>query len=99
MAYVIIWKYRVKPEFVDRFAEAYGPNGDWVAFFGSGTGYIRTDLIKTEEPNTFATLDWWESESDYTTFAEAHRERYDEIDRRFDPWTECEERICAGPIA
>ena len=99
MAYVIIWKYRVKPEFVERFAEAYGPTGAGVAFFRGGSGYIRTDLIEGEQPDTFATLDWWESESHYTTFAEANRERYAEIDRGFDPWTEIEERVGAGSTA
>lgn len=43
MAYVIIWKYCVKSEFVDRFADTYGPDGTWVESFRGGPGEFRPE--------------------------------------------------------
>jgi quinol monooxygenase YgiN len=81
-----VWSYRLRPERVDDFRAAYGPEGAWVRLFARDSAYIRTDLLADcADPLRFATIDWWRSRKAYDAFRERFRREFEAIDR------DCEE--------
>ena len=61
----------------DEFERLYGPEGEWVAFFRHGRGYVGTELLRdVEQPGRYLVVDRWESRDAYNTFVERHREEY-----------------------
>ena len=59
------------------FERAYGPDGEWAAFFRAGRGYIGTKLLRDlEQPGRYLVIDRWESADAYNTFVAARREEY-----------------------
>lgn len=60
--YCYVWSYVVRPEYVEAFRTAYGPEGEWVQLFRRDRGYIRTDLLADRDnPEHFMTIDFWSS--------------------------------------
>ena len=71
----LVFSYEV-PEPAE-FERAYGPEGDWAAFFRDGRGYVGTELLHdVEQPGRYLVIDRWESRDAYNAFVEAHREDY-----------------------
>jgi len=94
--YVIIWRFDVRSDSLDAFASEYGPHGTWGRFFRNGAGYVRTDLYRDVfHPESFVTIDYWDSKTSYDDFAAANREEYAAIDRRFEALTRDERKIAA----
>ncbi len=92
--YAVIWEYMVKPEHVDVFAEAYGPNGAWVRLFSRGEGYLGSDLFRCAvDGNRFLTIDRWRSREQFAEFMLKYREMYAGLDAKCDPWTVSEVRV------
>ena len=59
------------------FERTYGPEGDWAKFFGSGAGFIGTELLRDLEiPGRYLVIDRWDSGEAYNTFVEQNREEY-----------------------
>jgi heme-degrading monooxygenase HmoA len=59
------------------FERAYGPDGEWTAFFRSGRGYVGTELLRdVETPGRYLVIDRWESPDAYNTFVAANRDEY-----------------------
>jgi heme-degrading monooxygenase HmoA len=59
------------------FERAYGPDGDWAAFFRQSSGFIGTELLRdVEAPGRYVVIDRWETAQAYNDFAAAHREQY-----------------------
>ena len=59
------------------FERAYGPDGEWTAFFRTGRGYVGTELLQdVEAPGRYLVLDRWESREAYQAFVEERREEY-----------------------
>ena len=59
------------------FEAAYGPNGEWAAFFRQGAGYIGTELLRDlEEPDRYLVIDRWESIDAYNLFVAEHQAEY-----------------------
>jgi heme-degrading monooxygenase HmoA len=59
------------------FERAYGPEGDWAAFFRGAHGYVGTELLRdVEEPTRYLVIDRWESREAYNDFVERHHEEY-----------------------
>ena len=55
------------------FERAYGPDGDWAAFFRRGEGYVGTELLRdVESPGRYLVIDRWESPEAYQAFLDAH---------------------------
>ena len=48
----ILWQFDTTDERAAAFAEAYGPDGVWVAFFRQAPGYLGTDLFRRERGAT-----------------------------------------------
>jgi heme-degrading monooxygenase HmoA len=61
----------------EEFERAYGPDGEWAAFFRQGPGYIGTELLRdVENPGRYLAIDRWDSRDAYQAFVDAHREEY-----------------------
>jgi heme-degrading monooxygenase HmoA len=61
----------------DAFEAAYGPEGDWAAFFAAAAGYIGTELLRdVEEPGRYVVIDRWESAEAYNAFIAANQAEY-----------------------
>jgi heme-degrading monooxygenase HmoA len=59
------------------FERAYGPDGEWAAFFRAGAGYIGTELLRdVENPGRYLVIDRWESRDAYQRFVEERRDEY-----------------------
>jgi len=71
----LIFRYEVREP--ETFERAYGPNGDWAAFFRKGAGYIGTELLRdVEEPERFMVIDRWTSADAYNAFLNDHQAEY-----------------------
>jgi heme-degrading monooxygenase HmoA len=92
--HVVTWRFRVKPEHISEFKEAYGPAGAWAKLFGRAHGFVKTDLLPHQaSPVEFTTVDYWRSKNDYERFKAAYQQEYDRLDRQFGALTTREERI------
>lgn len=93
-AYAYIWTYRVWPESREAFAKAYGPNGEWVRFYAQSDNYIRTDLLIDEKnPDRFSTIDYFKTKESRDGLVRARKQKFDEIDQRWDEATIEEEFV------
>lgn len=94
--YVIVWEFRVRQEKVDEFSEKYGPEGVWARFFRGSKGYIRTELVRDVSDHfRFLTLDYWQTEEEFSGFRERNLAEYERLDREFEGLTERETRLGA----
>jgi len=89
--YVIIWRYRVRPEKTDVFERQYGASGSWVELFRRGVGFVGTDLLRDE--TGYVTIDRWTSKTDYEQFRSAREEEYAALDEKLADLTELEEKV------
>lgn len=61
----------------EEFERVYGPEGEWAQFFGTGRGYIGTELLRDiEVADRYLVIDRWESRDAYNEFSAAHRDEY-----------------------
>ncbi|MFC3070893.1 antibiotic biosynthesis monooxygenase family protein [Phenylobacterium soli] len=88
----ILWRYAAAPGAEARFAEVYGPKGDWARLFGRAPGYVRTELLRGADGG-FATLDYWDGPESFEAFKAAFGEAYAELDARCEALTEREEKV------
>jgi heme-degrading monooxygenase HmoA len=59
------------------FEQVYGPEGEWAQFFGTGRGYVGTELLRDLEiPGRYLLVDRWETREAYNAFVEEHRDEY-----------------------
>ena len=93
-AYVVAWEYQVKQGAEQKFATAYGAEGEWVALFKKATGFIRTELVRSEyDAHKFVTVDVWESRTAYDSFRKAFELEYDALDTIFQDLTLHEAKV------
>ncbi len=92
--FIVAWAFHVSPERRRDFERAYGPDGDWVRLFRSGTGYLKTELHRDpENRGRYITLDFWSSREQYELFRKQAKSSYQEIDARCERLTDNEELI------
>jgi quinol monooxygenase YgiN len=97
--YIIIWKYRVKPEKQRQFEKIYAPDGDWAGLFRKGAGYAGTDLLSEEgEPRTWVTIDHWDSKEAYEGFLSQHENEYKTLDVQCEDLMEAEVLLGRGQV-
>ena len=71
----LVFSYDVRD--AAEFERAYGPEGEWAAFFRRGRGYVGTELLRdVEAPGRYLVVDRWESAEAYNSFVAEHREEY-----------------------
>jgi heme-degrading monooxygenase HmoA len=92
--FVRIWRFLVRPEKANDFLSAYGPTGPWATLFHRVAGYLGTDLLRSAtEPNTYFTVDRWESAEAWAAFLRAWGDDYAALDRRCEMLTETEAEL------
>jgi hypothetical protein len=94
--YVIVWKYEVLVDDEMDFRVAYGPDGDWARLFAKYDAYLGTELIGTDEPGHYLTIDRWESADAFGAFMERDRDEYRRLDQEFDALTVSERLVGRG---
>ena len=75
------------------FERAYGPDGDWAAFFRGGIGYMGTELLASDDD--YLLIDRWTSEAAYEAFLAEHREEYERRSAEAEGLYAREERVGA----
>ena len=71
----LVFRYDVRDP--DEFERAYGPDGEWAAFFKQGAGYIGTELLRDlDEPDRYLVIDRWETREAYNDFLAANNDEY-----------------------
>lgn len=87
-AVAYIWRYVVKPDRVDAFREAYGPNGAWAAYFSQSADYLGTDLYEDREtPGQFVTIDYFANGAARDELVTRKADAYARIDREWEQAT------------
>lgn len=91
--HVILWEFTIKPESQQAFLRAYGPNGDWATLFRKAEGYKGTELLQSEAPNTFVTIDRWDTSEDFERFKVRFQSEYQQLDIQFETLTVSERKL------
>jgi heme-degrading monooxygenase HmoA len=92
--FVVIWEFQVAPEAQPAFEKVYGPPGDWATFFRLSRDYRGTQLFRDlDRPGRYLTFDHWSSRADLHRFKQAHRVRYDALDKQCESLTRREALI------
>ncbi len=91
--HVILWEFTVKPEKLQAFVHVYGPEGDWAQLFRQSEGYRGTELLQSEAPNTFVTIDRWEQAADLERFKDRFKTEYQQLDTQFEELTISERKL------
>ena len=95
--YLAIWRFRVKPEKLSAFVEAYASGGAWSVLFANSPEYIATTLVcDRSEPRVYLTVDEWKSKAAFDRFKLEFAAQYAELDRACNAVTESEELIAEG---
>jgi heme-degrading monooxygenase HmoA len=92
--FVRIWQFRVPPEKAAEFRAVYGPAGEWSRLFRRETAFLGTELLQsTTHPDTFLTIDRWDSAAAWAAFLRAWGDEYTALDRRCQELTVAEGEI------
>ncbi len=94
--FIIIWRYSVAADCEGDFLSGYGVNGEWSRLFSRADGYLGTELVECNEPDTYMTIDRWHHEADFDGFTAAAHKEYEELDLRLAALTTSEELIGRG---
>jgi quinol monooxygenase YgiN len=87
----VIWEFRVKPQHVAEFERDYSDRGPWSTLFRGSTAYHGTRLVRDREDHLrFLTIDTWDDFAEYENFRAEHAEKYRELDRSFERFTDSE---------
>ena len=92
--YCYVWNYLVRPEYVQEFRAAYGPDGDWVELFRRDPEYLRTSLLADcDDPCRFMTIDYWTTREACEYFRERYSKEFAALDQRCGQCTTAETHI------
>ncbi len=92
--HVIIWEFTVREERIHEFISVYNSDGDWATLFRRAKGYLGTQLLRSSQtPNTFLTVDRWESSNSFKVFQEQFGPEYKELDARCEGYTLSERKV------
>jgi heme-degrading monooxygenase HmoA len=92
--YTYIWAFDVRPDKDDRFRDAYGPEGAWVALFRRAPGYISTQLYQDQrDRHRYVTVDTWASREAHAAFRREFAAPFAELDARCEALTLREELV------
>lgn len=98
--YCYIWSFRVRPENVPAFRDAYGPDGGWVRFFRRDPEYRGTQLLcDREDPTRFLTIDFWSSQEAWSSFHGRFAKQFESLDSQFETLTVEETHVGSFELA
>lgn len=87
----VIWEFRVKPQQVAEFERDYSGRGAWSTLFGNSPAYHGTRLVRDREDRLrFLTIDTWGDFDSYENFRTENADRYRELDKGFERFTDSE---------
>ena len=103
--YVIVWEFQISPARVAAFERAYGPDGDWAAFFKRSSAYRGAELLRAQRDDDgpaetagelayYWTIDRWDSRQAYQDFNERFDAEYAALDERLAEL--CDLEVCLG---
>jgi heme-degrading monooxygenase HmoA len=96
VTYVVAFLYAVTEGGEEAFERAYGPEGEWAAFFTGADGYLGTELHRSvEDAGRYLVLDRWSDEGRYRAFLAARREEYERRGRAAEALYATEDRLGA----
>lgn len=82
--FIIVWRYRVAIDNLDRFLTAYGPAGEWARLCGRAPGYRGSELwARTHEPGSFLVIDRWDSEQSFLGFRHTFQAESAALDQKY----------------
>ena len=86
--FTTIWQFEVKLGCEEAFEQVYGSKGDWARLFSKGTGFVGVELLRdVQQPNTYITIDRWETADNYAAFRKERAADYKSIDNRMEAMT------------
>jgi heme-degrading monooxygenase HmoA len=92
--YVYIWEYKVKPDFIEEFEEAYNSQGKWVGLFKKANGHLETYFFKDQtDPFRYVTVDYWTSYEAHQLFRKDFDIEFQELDKICEEYTIKEKKI------
>lgn len=91
--FVRIWRFRVRPDKIGEFLDAYGPAGAWAQLFRRARGFRGTELYQSTDASLYVTIDRWDDAADWQAFLDRWREEYASLDRACEGLTESEEDL------
>jgi len=91
--HVILWEFTIKPEKQQTFLDVYGPEGNWAQLFRRAEGYLGTELLQSDQPATFITIDRWDRVADFERFKDRFKSEYQQLDARFEQLTVSERKL------
>lgn len=95
--YLLIWRFRVRPERRDEFLRRYAADGDWATLFGRSEEYVGTELLQADgELDAFLTIDRWHSREGWDRFRATCRAEYEALDKACEGLTLEEEKVGVG---
>ena len=95
--YIIIWRFRVRPEKRAEFLRRYASEGDWARLFARAPEWRGTDLVALEgTSDIFLTIDRWDSIEAWTRFRTDCATDYEALDLACEGLTVTEEKVGAG---
>jgi hypothetical protein len=102
--YVIVWEFEVAAGRVADFERAYGPDGEWAAFFRRSDAFKGIELLRGETTDDapaahadqphYWTIDRWNSRDAYEQFNQRFEAEYAAIDTRLAEL--CDVEVCLG---
>lgn len=92
--YLIVWKYKIKPEYQGKFEFEYGSSGTWNSIFSKSKNYIGSFLHKSEtDSDSYLLIDFWTNKEFYENFKESYNLDYHKLSTKFAYLYESEEKI------
>ena len=92
--YQVLWRYKVKPEYIAAFLKIYDSSGEWAQLFVKSPNFIKTELFyETNAIQFFITVDHWKSKNAYQEFYKKYKKEIDRLDALGNQMTIREERI------
>jgi heme-degrading monooxygenase HmoA len=92
--FTIVWQFTIHSDSKVRFESIYGPNGAWAVLFARSAGYRGTELLReTTDPDSYLTIDRWESAAAFEEFRRQFAAEYEALDRDCEDLTQTETKI------
>ncbi len=94
--FVVVWRFRVGASSVEAFERAYGTHGPWVELFAGYRGFLGSELVRSDEPGQYLTIDRWASRAAFDACMDAARDDYARLDGELAVLTGSEELVARG---
>ncbi len=92
--YIRIWRFVVRPEFLEEFEGTYGSDGGWASLFRRSSGYRGTELLHSDKnPFEYITIDRWNDIRAWNLFLETMRDEYLALDRKCGVFSDEEKEV------